>query len=213
MSNATQLVPTPADLIQTSAQTLALTALLASSIGTGGVASESVFQVLCRPATGITALSCSAELDSSQALSSEGISERLTFVQSYFNLPVSQLARILKVQRPTIYSWLRDPPSTLREANFNRLELVHRLALSIHRAVKMTVSDVSAVRLSSGETLLNVLLADKIDPETVLASLQRDDGSSVVASESILARLRREKGFSETPQDVQQVNLEGFLGA
>jgi hypothetical protein len=213
VSNGTQLAPTPVELFQVSAQTLALAALLASSIGTGGVAAEPIIQVLCRPATGITALSCSAALNEIHALSTEGISERLTFVQSYFNLPVSQLARVLKVQRPTIYSWLRDAPTALREANFNRLELVYHLALSLHRAVKTTVSDVSAVRLSTGETLLNVLLADEINPEAVLAMLKRDGGSSVVASESLLARLRREKGFSETPQDVQQVNLEGFLGA
>jgi len=210
MTNGTQTAAGTVGIMNMGAQTIALAALLSGSVGTGGVASSSALQQLYRSATGATALVCGGADQTIQTLK---ISEQLTLVQSFFGLGITQLAGVLRVQRPTIYSWLSDSPDALRGSNAKRLDLLFKLASQMHLRLGQSIADVGAVRFASGTSLLDALMAPAIDPDFVLESVVADRTIGLARSESALARLRREKQFRETPQEIQEANLEGFIGA
>jgi transcriptional regulator with XRE-family HTH domain len=54
-------------------------------------------------------------------------SERMTGLRRYFSLTVTDLARVLRVERPTIYAWLKGS-SAPHSGNLRRLEKIYRLA-------------------------------------------------------------------------------------
>lgn len=53
--------------------------------------------------------------------------EQLTFIRHYLSLSISDLARVVGVQRPTIYSWLQNQTAPRRES-LERLAMLERVA-------------------------------------------------------------------------------------
>jgi hypothetical protein len=61
------------------------------------------------------------------ALERRPVSKLVDTVRSAFKLSITELASVLRVQRPTVYSWLKDNPE-LRQENEERLRLMASLA-------------------------------------------------------------------------------------
>jgi len=107
------------------------------------------------------------------------------WVRSAFGLNVTELARVLGVERPTVYAWLRDE-AVPQQANWHRLMAIATLA---DRWSLLSSAPVG-VRLrspnSDGRTLVDVLAEDPIPSGLVLDILD-----SVAASPIPVNRPRR----------------------
>lgn len=55
------------------------------------------------------------------------VSAMLASIRTAFSLNVTQLAQVLRVERPTVYSWVRDQASP-RDENLRRMSTISRLA-------------------------------------------------------------------------------------
>lgn len=98
-------------------------------------------------------------------------SELLASISANLSLRVSELAEVLKVTRPAIYSWMSSDPS-LREENRKRLFSIAQIASDWSKFSNLPVG--TAVRRStlSSKSLLDLLKEDKIDREAIAELLK-----------------------------------------
>ena len=112
--------------------------VLGLSVGTGGTMSS--------PALAATTLGAATNVNVGQVEYLIGkkrseddlveTSERLAFVQHQFSLNISDLAQVLRVSRPTVYSWMREEAEPHLD-NINRARELFRFArlwrnMSVH---------------------------------------------------------------------------------
>lgn len=92
--------------------------------------------------------------------------DMLALVRSSFGLGVAALARALRVQRPTVYAWLRDEAQP-RRANAGRLAQLYRLARRWAEVSNEPLMPLAKVSNASGR--LNELLNAKVIDEALLS--------------------------------------------
>ncbi len=130
----------------------------------------------------------------------------LTEVRSRIGLNITQLAGALRVERPTIYAWLRGEQPN--QSNRSRLE---ELAGVSELWAQLSVAPGSASlsrRIQSGETVLEALSAGTIDKESIRQVLI---APSAVKSGASLDAASRAKalGISKDPRSGE--SRENFL--
>lgn len=138
--------------------------------------------------------------------------EQLGKIQESFSLNKTQLARICKVQRQTIYDWFAQNFEAVDD-NAERLAQLFAIAIQFKTVNGPPLDSRAATRtLASGETLLELLTSDRVDEAKVLAACEalsriterRNSGSS--------ARELREKfGWEEPTEGRSREILEGNL--
>lgn len=96
-------------------------------VGTGSVVTEALLHLAARRATGASARILVIERMPTYIDATQATSEVVNTIRSSFGLSVTDLASVLGVERPTIYSWLKDQ-STPAAARLERMDLVLRLA-------------------------------------------------------------------------------------
>jgi len=97
-----------------------------------------------------------------------GASELISLIRSELSLTVSEIADVMHVRRPTIYSWLRG--GELRSRRYARLDLLSRIARYWRSLSNLPLG--RFVRESAnGEPIIELLKRKQIDVEYVEALL------------------------------------------
>jgi transcriptional regulator with XRE-family HTH domain len=84
-------------------------------------------------------------------------SERLARIRANLSLNVAELARILRVERPTIYAWMRDEIASLRTENRQRLDRLDFLARRWGALSTFPVGGLIRATNDAGDSLLSLL--------------------------------------------------------
>jgi hypothetical protein len=92
--------------------------------------------------------------------------EKLAGIRRYLSLNVSNLAKVLRVGRPTVYSWLRDD-LTLRANHARRIDQVYRFARMWRALSNQPIGEFLVHPGSSGKTIFELLSAKSIDDATI----------------------------------------------
>lgn len=95
-------------------------------------------------------------------------SAKLARIRANLSLNVSELARVLKVERPTIYAWMRDDAATLRSENRLRLDRLHSLARRWEERSKLPIEGLVRETNEAGESLVSLLEANRFEDATFL---------------------------------------------
>jgi hypothetical protein len=110
----------------------------------------------------------------------EGVSEeplttadRVLLLRRWLSLSVAEAARVLHVQRPTIYSW-QDGKAPAAPKNLERLRTVFELAREWRRLSSAPVGSYRKEPLGAGgRTLMDLLSADDVSRVRVLETMNR----------------------------------------
>lgn len=125
--------------------------------------------------------------------------EKLAGIRRYFAVNVTGMATILRVGRPTVYSWLRDDP-TLRANHARRIDEVYGLARKWRSMSNKPVGDLISRSLDSGKTLLDLLSAKTLDePAIEKALMQVAETLNNKARRGSLVEIAKRRGFKLVP--------------
>jgi hypothetical protein len=142
--------------------------------------------------------------------------EKLSLIRDQFSLNFSDLSKVLRISRPTLYSWIRDDASP-HEQNLTRIEQLYVLAMEWHR---ISAAPVGKMRrfIQSGSSLIERLSQPSIHTGAVretLVSLQRlilRAAESKRGRKTITDELIEKFGFPEPRDGERQSNIEEATG-
>jgi DNA-binding transcriptional regulator YiaG len=124
------------------------------------------------------------------------VSDLVDTIRSAFQLSVTELASVLRVKRPTIYSWLKDNPE-LRPENEERLRLTASLADEWLKLVAGMRGDASLRGAAPSRDFVALLSSEVFDADGLRAAL----ADEARAARSVTRRSRfREDLRSRVPR-------------
>ena len=176
-------------------QTSALLAFLGLVAGTGSTFGPSAVYDIQRTSN----VSYHVSLPSSVRGVFLGIREKLVATRHYFGLSVTDLARVLRVGRPTVYSWIRE----------------QSLPSRIHHSVKSQLQ----ARVSGRKSLLDYLSEEQLDEQAIRHTLTILKGRLEQQQETRSWRDRspaeyaKSRGFPEVPRRLFKRNLGPIVGS
>lgn len=181
------------------AQLLAILGLPSFLIGTGSDLANALAYVSSRRASGAKASSIPVLSQLDYIEPGKLTSEVVNTIRNTFGLSVTDLASVLGVERPTIYSWLKDK-STPAPVRMQRLGLVLRLADTWTSKTGGTAKPVLTARTKSGMELLEALKDPVLwESEILLAINAQATYVKSPARRSRLSVLARERGLEVLP--------------
>jgi hypothetical protein len=125
--------------------------------------------------------------------------EKLAGIRQYLSLNVSAMSKVLRVGRPTVYSWLRDDPS-LHANHARRIDEVYGLARKWRSMSNTPVGDFMSQSLSSGRTLLDLLSAKTLDESAIEKALVHvAEAVNAKARRTSVVEIAKRQGFKLTP--------------
>ncbi len=143
--------------------------------------------------------------------------ETIAGIRSALSLQLKELAGILRVQRPTIYSWIKGEaePSA---GNRKRLQQVYRIATQWTRRSKLPAERVVRAAGTDGHSVLELLKADDIDEAGIvrrfkaMAALRMSLKKEADEQRPTAAAIARRHGL--TPNDIsdQQYLIDAETG-
>jgi transcriptional regulator with XRE-family HTH domain len=97
--------------------------------------------------------------------------EMISTIRSALSLQIKELAEILRVQRPTVYSWINDEvePSA---GNRERLQQIYRIASKWRRLCNLPAERLIRSAGTDGHSILELLKADEINEDDVVSRLR-----------------------------------------
>ena len=124
------------------------------------------------------------------------VSELVGTIRSAFHLSVTDLALVLRVKRPTIYSWLKENPE-LRPENEKRLHFMASLADEWLKLVPGTPGPASLRGATPSRGFVALLSSEVLDADSLWMAL----ADEAPAARSVTRRSRfREDLKSRTPR-------------
>ncbi len=147
----------------------------------------------------------------------QSLAERVSQIKAAFGLTISQLAKVLGVERQTIYDWMdEENPRQIQEQKRERLAAMQRLAVQWNALCQWPAGKGITYTTLDGDTLLNLLSADVPD-ETRLQPVMRGLSEQVKAErqrkeERSFGEQARRRGFQPHGQSLRSV-LAGYGGA
>ena len=125
--------------------------------------------------------------------------EKLAGIRHYLSANVTNMAKIFRVGRPTVYSWLRDDPG-LRANHARRIDEIYEIARSWRSTSNQPIGEFMSRPLNSGATLLELLSAKSLDePAIQSAFIQISEAASRKARRSSAAEIAKRRGFRLAP--------------
>lgn len=147
----------------------------------------------------------------------QSLAVRVSAIKAAFGLTISQLAKVLRVERQTIYDWMdEDHPPQLQEQKRERLAAMERWAAQWNARCPWPAGKGITTYKVDDTTLLDALVAEELD-EARLTHIMRGLSEQVKAEwqrreERSWANRLRARGFQPPPpQDVRSV-LAGIGG-
>lgn len=153
--------------------------------------------------------------EATPAPTAQSIAERVTAIKAAFGLTISQLAKVLGVERQTIYDWMdEEHPRQIQGYKQKRLAAMQRLAVQWNQLCPWPTGKGMATYAVDGDTLLELLSADALD-ETRLQTVMRGLSEQVKAEwkrkeERSLAHRLRKQGFQPVRESSVRSALAGF---
>ncbi len=186
--------------------------------GTGGSLNAKTAQEY--PTLSATTPDCSISrlttIDTTPAPAVQSLAERVSAIKAAFGLTISQLAKVLRVERQTVYDWMDEenprPPQT---QNRERLAAIQRLAVQWNRLCQWPAGKGIATYTVDSDTLLDLLSADALD-EARLQPVMRGLSEQVKAEwqhkeERSFGEQARRRGLQPHGQSLRSV-LAGYGG-
>jgi DNA-binding transcriptional regulator YiaG len=97
--------------------------------------------------------------------------EIIAAIRSSLSLQIKELAEILRVQRPTVYSWIKnevEPSPTNRE----RLQYLYRIARKWKQLCNLPADSLIRSTGADGHSVLELLKADEVDQTAIIKRLE-----------------------------------------
>ncbi len=146
------------------------------------------------------------------------VRDRLVAIRHYFGLSISDLARILRVGRPTVYAWMRER-SLPSSGHVDRIERLATLAEAWRLASRHPIGSQLRSRGKGGKSLLEYLSDEQLDEQAVRriftslkARLEQQQQVRAVRGQSP-AEYAKSHGFAEVPRRVLKRNLGLLAGS
>jgi len=190
--------------------------LLMFTAGTGGFAQPN-------EASGITPTSTHVSLHPLQATELRGtgrktrvvpVPERIAEIRQHLSLNVSQIAEVMQVGRPAVYSWLNDQ-RTPRSTQQDRLSRLYTLATQWRRRSSEPVGKYLILPLDRGESLLGLLRkrdqdAGQIDRllDAICAAIASRETRRQRGGYRSAASIIKKQGYKQDSPEVQQQRIE-----
>jgi excisionase family DNA binding protein len=90
----------------------------------------------------------------------------LATIKSELSVTITEMAGLLGVERPTLYSWIAEERSP-HPSNRNRLDGLYEVAMQWKKKNNGVLGNFRNYRLASGQTLLDLLKASPLPIETI----------------------------------------------
>ncbi len=166
-------------------------------VGTGGFATP---QALNLPtASGIVRIAHELGQHSTPGQHVLDTQEKLAGIRRYLSLNVSNMAKVFRVGRPTVYSWLRDDP-VLRANHAQRIDELYVLARSWRNLSIQPIGDLISRPLASGESVLDLLSAKSIDAAAIQNAFVEIAGTvNRKARRTSVVEIAKRSGFKLAP--------------
>jgi transcriptional regulator with XRE-family HTH domain len=97
-------------------------------------------------------------------------SKMLAIIKSELSLSITELAKIMEVERPTLYSWLSDK-TTPHPTNRERMTSLYMVALEWKKLSTQSVGSLRHHVFNSGFSLVDLLKVSPISLENILSCL------------------------------------------
>jgi hypothetical protein len=105
------------------------------------------------------------------------------------------MAKIFRVGRPTVYSWLRDDPG-LRANHARRIDEIYEAAAMWRSASTQPIGEFMSRPLGSGDTLLELLSAKTVDKSAIHdAFIQIAEAANRKPRRASVAEIAKRQGF------------------
>jgi transcriptional regulator with XRE-family HTH domain len=186
-------------------------ALACLALGTGGSLTPSYWVELGRR-TRSTNIWCEvSRVSESSAVSEEAlltVQERLAAIQHYFSLNIKELAEILHVSRPTIYSWLRMEQQP-QPANLTRIRELYELTrLWLTISIK-PIGNWIRTPLSSGQKLVHLFSEEYLNNQTISAAFNMI-GTLVEKAEDTKTQITAGRNSKKSMESEQELLSQEF---
>ncbi len=155
-------------------------ALAGVTIGTGGSLTVPSWFDLSRRACATTVSYEVGRFRDITAVPSEDLlstQEKLAAIQHYFSLNVKELADVLRVSRPTVYSWLRTEQET-QPGNLIRIAELYKLTQLWQTISIKPIGNWIRTPVIDGRSLVQLFSDEHINKEGVSAAFQMVDALS-----------------------------------
>lgn len=161
-SNATPL--RPLDTAEFTKQLSIVEMILATGllVGTGGTLTMEMLEI--RPLTGSAIVFRFPSSFKRRQVRAPFLlpQEQLAGIRRYLSLSVSDLAKVLRVERPTIYSWLKGE-AVPRSGNVNRIGVIYSIAREWRLMSSEPIRGMLNTPYSGDTTLLALLSEETVD--------------------------------------------------
>jgi len=183
----------------THSQVLTLLGIPSAVIGTGSDIANTLAGLATRRSSGSRPSSISELAPDNYTAQGMPASQIVNTIRKSFAFTVTDLASVLGVERPTIYSWLKDQ-STPSPKHLRRMGRVFRIAETWISATDGTVKPDLSVRTADGVELFAALKQPKLWELEILRALNAQASSSTRrARRSPLSSIARERRIDARP--------------
>jgi len=135
----------------------------AAAVGTGGVANS---QVLTIPSFTSPACVCSVHVSQDEEERLLDAQEKIAGIRRYLSLNITDLAKVLNVGRPTVYSWATAPVN-LHSNHRKQIDAVYEIARNWRALSSEPMGPLAREPLENGRTIIDLLSTDKMDSEAI----------------------------------------------
>lgn len=153
------------------------------------------------------------ELKAEEESAVSSVSKQIAFIQVNLSFNISELSKVLEVQRPTIYSWANGS-STPSASNQERINTVYGLAKLWKEKTQRPIGEQRKLPLKYGLSVTDLLMESEIDKRGISAMFDRL-GKNVSPQSSrktfSVRKLARQYGFKERSK--QQKRNAFYLAA
>jgi excisionase family DNA binding protein len=137
--------------------------------------------------------------------------EQLAAVRRYLSLSVTEMADVLRVGRPTVYSWLRDE-STPHATNLARIQRLYRIARSWRMVSSSPVGAFRNAELPDGSKLMDQLVRETLDERVIQGIFSRITAAmSTTSRRQSIAETAQSKGMRPVQRDVKKWTEDELL--
>lgn len=138
--------------------------------GTGGFASPlASTQILTGSVTPVYAVD---HVQQESVDFAANVQEKIAGIRHYLSLNTTELASVLQVKRPTVYSWTAGAAS-LHGKHRARLDQVYEIARDWRALSTRPLGEVMRERIAGGAALIDLLSADHLDQVAISRALLR----------------------------------------
>jgi len=171
-----------------------LAAILSAAVaGTGGFANAQA--VALQTFTGATPRAFSIHIGRDDEEGILNTQEKLAGIRRYLSLNATELAKVLNVGRPTVYSWATAPVA-MHSKHRERIEAIYQLGRQWRALSSDPMGNSVREPLSNGRTMVDLLSADKLDSVGITkAMLQVRDRDSRAQKRLSVTEIARRSGM------------------